>query len=495
MNQPFTLSAALLALATPVVGHAQSVEQLVDQMLLAEQAGLDTVDNYLLKTSAMGMTTAEYFEKSSAITLDNGQTVYVMRSVPPGEIQRRQSSGNALADASPEQLEEAARIIREQGERLEDTVRQEMQGAGLPAGIGDMLMNPPADQPWLSANPRDIGGMYATMLNAAAEAKREEAAADPAAAAREMQAAMAEVKARSRVVGQDTLGGRPAIILEADNLNRVDSFDGREFTAERLRLWLDADRKVPLRMQIEGVISEGNESRPVTIQRDDSDYRTIPGCGDLYRPFSSVMRLSGMLSPAEQAELQQAQAQMADLDQQLAAMPPAQRDMIMQQMGPQLKMIENMARGGGIEVVTEVVELRCNAGLPDPRELAVAGAGPAGLMPGTAGGGLTPPPPAAGSAAGAVDVMAAEPSTAAADTAARQQCLQQKIEQAQAKQQKKRGFGKMLGAVSRTAGQLGNTALGRAVQDISSATTTVEDLSEAARDLGLTQSDIDECNP
>ena len=492
MKQPLTLGAALLALAAPVAGHAQSADQLVDQMLLAEQAGLDAVENYLLKTNAMGMTTVEYFEKSSSITLDNGQTVHVMRSVPPGEIQRRQSAGNALADASPEQLEEAARVIEEQGERMEDTVRQEIQAAGLPAGIGDILMNPPADQPWLSANPSDMAGMYAMMLNTAAEGKREEAAVDPAAAAREMQAAMAAVKALSRVVGQDTLDGRPAMILEADNLNRVETFDGREFTAERLRLWLDADKKVPLRMQINGVMREGNESRPMTIERDDRDYRSVPGCGDMYRPFSSVMRISGMLNAAEQAELQQAQAQMADLDKQLAAMPPAQREMIMRQMGPQLKMIENMARGEGIEVATEVVELRCNGGLPDPRELAQTG--PVGLMPAAVTGELAPAGPAGGSS-GAIDAMATAPTASDAGSAAQQQCLQDKIEQAQAAQQKKRGFGKMLGAVSRTAGQLGNTAVGRAVQDLSSATSTVEDLTEAARDLGLTQSDIDQCSP
>jgi hypothetical protein len=491
MKQPLTLGAALLALAAPAVGHAQSADQLVDQMLLAEQAGLDAVENYLLKTNAMGMTTVEYFEKSSSITLDNGQTVHVMRSVPPGEIQRRHSAGNALADASPEQLEEAARVIKEQGEKMEDTFRQEIQAAGLPAGIGDMLMNPPADQPWLSANPSDMAGMYAMMLNTAAEGKREEAAADPAAAAREMQAAMAEVKARSRVVGQDTLDGRPAMIIEAANLNRVESFDGREFTAERLRLWLDADKKLPLRMQIEGVLREGNESRAMTIQRDDRDYRSVPGCGDMHRPFSSVMRISGMLNAAEQAELQQAQAQMADLDKQLAAMPPAQREMIMRQMGPQLKMIENMATGGGIEVATELVELRCNEGLPDPRELAQSG--PAGLMPAALTGERVPAG-SAGASSGALDTLAGGSAAGGAASAAQQQCLQEKIEQAQAAQKQKRGFGKMLGAVSRTAGQLGNTSIGRAVQDFSSATSTVDDLTEAARDLGLAQDEIDQCS-
>lgn len=482
MHSTIKLGAALLALLAPFATQAQSVTQLVDQMVQAEQAGLNTVDNYLLKTDAMGMTTVEYFEKSSSRTLDNGQTVYVMRNVSPAEIQRRQSSGNALADASPEQLEEAAKVIREQGVKMEEAYRQEMQTAGIPAGLGDMLMSAPPDQPWLSANPRDMTGMYAMMLDTAAAGKREEAARDPAAEARAMQAAMADVKARSRIVGRETLAGRPAIILEADNLNRVEQVDGREFTSDRLRLWLDADKNVPLRMQIDGVMREGNESRPMTIQRDDSDYRAVPGCGDMYRPFSSVMRISGMLSAAEEAELKQVQAQMADLDQQLAGMPPAQRDMIMRQMGPQLKMLESMASGQGIEVATRVVELRCNAGLPDPRDLAQASV--AGMLPGA---------DLVGSRTGVSDTAAV--GSGQAHSTAQQQCLQQKIEQAQAVQKKKRGFGKMLGAVSRTAGQLGNTALGKVVGDLYSANATVDDLADAARDLGITEDDIAQCSP
>jgi hypothetical protein len=75
-------------------------------------------------------------EKTSAIELDNGQTVYVMRMVPPSE----------------------------------------MSSTGVPAGIGTMLMNLPPDQPWLSGNPRDMTSMYAMMLRAGAQAKTEMAA-------------------------------------------------------------------------------------------------------------------------------------------------------------------------------------------------------------------------------------------------------------------------------------------------------------------------------
>jgi hypothetical protein len=74
--------------------------------------------------------------------------------------------------------------------------------------------------------------------------------------------------------------------------------------------------------------------------------------------------------------------------------------------------------------------------------------------------------------------------------------LQQKMQEAQAANKKKRGFGRLLSAVTRTAGQAGNYDLARATGNIYSATATADDLSAAAKDLGLTEDDIAACqNP
>ena len=64
------------------------------------------------------------------------------------------------------------------------------------------------------------------------------------------------------------------------------------------------------------------------------------------------------------------QAQMAQMEQQLASLPPGQKEMIMRQMGPQLEMFRNMAAGNGIEVVSEVVAMRCNSDVPTNMEYA-----------------------------------------------------------------------------------------------------------------------------
>jgi hypothetical protein len=74
--------------------------------------------------------------------------------------------------------------------------------------------------------------------------------------------------------------------------------------------------------------------------------------------------------------------------------------------------------------------------------------------------------------------------------------LQEKIAAAQASQKKKRGFGSLMRAVTRTAGQMGNYDLYKTTSDVYSAGATAADLSSAAKDLGLTEDEVAACqNP
>jgi hypothetical protein len=84
--------------------------------------------------------------------------------------------------------------------------------------------------------------------------------------------------------------------------------------------------------------------------------------------------------------------------------------------------------------------------------------------------------------------------------AAQQECLQEKYESAQKSQQTKRGISSLISAVTRTAGQTGNSELAADISqtssDVYNASATESDLSSAAKDLGLTESDIEACrNP
>lgn len=97
---------------------------------------------------------------------------------------------------------------------------------------------------------------------------------------------------------------------------------------------------------------------------------------------------------------------------------------------------------------------------------------------------------------GSAAPQAAPRTDPAALKAAQQACLQEKIAAAQEAQKKKRGFGRLLSAVSRTAGMNNDYDLARKTQDIYSATATADDLAAAAKDFGLTEDEVAACeNP
>lgn len=83
--------------------------------------------------------------------------------------------------------------------------------------------------------------------------------------------------------------------------------------------------------------------------------------------------------------------------------------------------------------------------------------------------------------------------------AAQQACLQEKIAEAQESQKKRRGFGSLMRAVTRTASQIGGDVgydIAQTTYDIYNVNATAADLESAAKDLGLTTDELEECrNP
>ena len=100
-------------------------------------------------------------------------------------------------------------------------------------------------------------------------------------------------------------------------------------------------------------------------------------------------------------------------------------------------------------------------------------------------------------AAQAPAVAATQPQQQQMDLQARQQaCLQEKYQAAQEANKKKRGFGRLLNAAARVTGRFGGPGASRAMYDVYNANATAEDISAAAKDLGLTEDEIEQCrNP
>ena len=382
------------AIGLSTVAYAQSVAEIFAEMDSRKRASIADIQDITRIKATAGVCTLEYFEKETTASTDGRGSIEYMRFVPITEVSERNSADSAIGNMTPDELDLAAGTMKTAGAQMGAAFRSEAQGVGLPGGIDTMLMNPPDDQPWLSADPEDMGNMYATMLGAAADSKRLDAAERARAEQEAKSDPYAAAASRTRVVGQEPMNGRTAIKLITEDINNRQSTDGGEFTLQTLRLWVDADGYVPLKMQIDGIAVQDGESRQIRIEREDLEFQTQPGCGSLQEPTKSIMRMAGVMSPAEQAQMAEASAKMAEFEQQLASMPPAQKEMIMRQMGPQLEMMRGMAAGNGIEVVSEVRAMRCNTGTPSNNDYLVTlpvnmGAGCNGFQAPGAGPGIS----------------------------------------------------------------------------------------------------------
>lgn len=355
------LTAILLVL--PATALCQSGAEIIDRMVEAEAANYAGIDNLFQRTRTMAHSIPEYFERDGDY----------LRPVPISEVLEREQP-NEMSNATPEQLELAALRLREQAIVVDGAMQQEMAEAGLGGGqLGRILqMAAQPEDPWLASNPGDMMRLYATFLGGAAQAKRE-LSAEKAGFQGEMERnrqVLEQVKSQTRVIGASNIDGIDVIEVGADNLNVVQSTDDGSFTMETIRVFVDAEHYLPVRLRVDGTLKQGNDTRPMTIERTDSRFLPADGCGTLRKPRHTVMRLGGALTPEQQAQLAEAQSQMAEFKQQLASMPPDQQKMVKQMMGSQFDMIENMTKSGGIEIVSDIVELRCNAGPPTAEELA-----------------------------------------------------------------------------------------------------------------------------
>ena len=145
----------------------------------------------------------------------------------------------------------------------------------------------------------------------------------------------------------------------------------------------------------------------------------------------------------------------------------------------------------GQRIMMEFTELNVRDQDPDvfelPDELKPMGFGNLGGLGGMFGN----PEQAAGKA------DETEPQPANDDLSARQQaCLAEAAkaaEEAEQKSKTRKAFGKLMGAVGRTAARLGTNDIARTAADIYAVNASASDISEAAKDLGITEEEVERC--
>lgn len=168
----------------------------------------------------------------------------------------------------------------------------------------------------------------------------------------------------ARYVGRESMDGNSVHILAIDDLSQMPSVqqatpDEMDFQAKTGTLYIDAEMFVPRRIELVGDATTPNGVHEVTIHIDQSDIRDVQG---LLVPYHTTMEVSGlqaMIDPEMRAQLQQ-------MEEELAALPPEQREMMERMMGDQLEQLRRMAAGTSDSMSVEVTvnDVRINTGPP-----------------------------------------------------------------------------------------------------------------------------------
>ena len=156
----------------------------------------------------------------------------------------------------------------------------------------------------------------------------------------------------AELVGEESIDGRAAWQLRADDVDRSQALNNDEVSIRSMTMWLSKDGYLPLRMRMEGTAKVDGQSQPVTIDMLSSDFRTVPG-SQLVEPFRRVVGISGINAGMDEEQIAEAREAIAEFEKQLADMPESQREMMESMMGPQLEQMRKLAQSGTIE--TDIV--------------------------------------------------------------------------------------------------------------------------------------------
>ena len=173
-----------------------------------------------------------------------------------------------------------------------------------------------------------------------------------------------ELVEHGRYGGRESVDGRELHVLVVDDMSQLEMAqpagpEDIEFVARTAHIYVDPDLMMPRRMVFVGDALTTEGPQEVTLRLDLGDYREVEGMLFAYRTVMRIEGLQAMVDPAMMAELEEMQRQMAE-------MPPEQRAMIEQMMGPQLEQLRQMLEGGGDAMTMEIAltEVRVNAGPP-----------------------------------------------------------------------------------------------------------------------------------
>lgn len=167
--------------------------------------------------------------------------------------------------------------------------------------------------------------------------------------------------------GTETVDGRRCHVLRVDDLSALSSppmtgMDAETADQGSMRMCVDAERSVPLRMDMEVTTTQNGETQTLRPQVVFSDYRTTDGLTLPWRMAMTVENVNASISPEER---EQARRSLEELEARMKELPEAQRQMMEGMMEGQMEQLRSMLDDGSIQFAVEVQSVQVNTPLPD----------------------------------------------------------------------------------------------------------------------------------
>jgi len=340
-----SLSLSVLAVATLTsTAMPQEAQDILRSAQARQVERYATVDNYAVVQSMGGIEVPMYYEKFEV----NGQPAF--RLVPINEYQ-----GAVGEDGEPltaDELREMADATEEASEEMD----KQMQGqGGMAPGMS------------MSGMMMDNATFYRAAAAGLDEAEDGDWGRDDA--AKKLQG-MAEFARRATVVGTETIDGREAYVLRAEDLSDIvlsQPDDEAQYALQTMTAWIDKEELVMLRLKMDGTLEREGQTREMTIETIQQDYRQA---GPLYESYRQVLRISGLMgeiSEKDRKEMEKAKKQIEEMEAQLDQMPASARSMVEGQIKKSRAMMDAMLNDGTMETTVDVVRIDVNQGPPVPK--------------------------------------------------------------------------------------------------------------------------------
>ena len=347
MKNLFIALAIAANIAMPATVYAADAKSIIDEMIAKDTARKSDVKFYVVRQSVMGQSVSRHFERTK-VTLEDGTDTEAFRYVSGVEMQNRSGSQGL----TPAQAEAYAQGMEQTGSAVSAEMEKGLQGAGLPPDMLKSMGSP--SEPWASPDPKTMMGSGAGFVRAAGQAGAEKGQGQQDAEA--LANHMADFAQTAKLVGKETIADKSAFHLRSDDVNQSENSNGQEFTIQSMSVWIDAAEYVPLKMRMEGTAEMDGQLRDIFVEQHWSDYRAVPD-SKMYESYKQLMRMGGVLTPKEEAQMLEAREQMAEFEEQMASMPESQRKMMESMMGSRMEMMRKMVSGGAFEIETTVSEI------------------------------------------------------------------------------------------------------------------------------------------